>query len=385
MMTKEKKVGLFVVAGLIVLGLGIFLIGENRKFWQRKVTYTAVYSDVAGLRAGSPIAMGGVDVGTVARVKYSDDPSDPHVYVTLEVVRDQMGRIRKTVYEPDGKRVKYQGTIATVVNKGLLGDKMIGLSIASEKAPVLDPSEPMQTEEPLDIGTYVAKLDNVVAKADVVLQNLQEGTRAFSRPEFGEDVTESVGSLRDILDGIAHKDSTVHRLIFDPKEAERVDHILANLDQSTTELNGVLADTKDATAHLRQGPGIAHALLYDGEMSANAAGAMAEVHKDLEHIRTGNGLAHALIYGDADNQHLMTNINAMSDDLRVIVSDIRNGKGTLGALLVDPSIYEDLKSILGNVDRNSVLRSLVRYSIKNEEQKDPATLPKSKDATNGGK
>ena len=273
-MTKEKKVGLFVVAGLIVLGLGVFLIGENRKFWQRKVTYTAVYANVAGLRAGSPIAMGGVDVGTVARVKYAEDPSDPHVYVSLEVVRDQAPRIRKTIYEPDGKTIKYKGTVATVVNKGLLGDKMIDFSLADSHAPVLDPNDPMQTEEPLDIGTYVAKLDNVVAKADLVLENLQEGTKAFSKPEFTEDLTSSVSSLRDILDGIAHKDSTAHRLIFDPKEADRVDHILANVDTSTSQLNGILADTHDATTHLRQGPGIAHALLYDGELSGNAAGAM---------------------------------------------------------------------------------------------------------------
>jgi phospholipid/cholesterol/gamma-HCH transport system substrate-binding protein len=379
LVTKEKKVGLFVVAGLLVLGLGVFLIGQNRKFWQRKVTYTAVYSNVAGLRAGSPVAMGGVDVGTVSKVKYADDPKDPHVYVSLEVVRDQAPRIRQTVYGEDGKKVLYKGTIASVVNKGLLGDKMLDLSIADSRAPILDPDQPLQSEEPLDIGTYVAKLDDVVQKVDVVLQNLQEGTKPLSNPQFGEDLTGTVASLRDILDGVAHKDSTAHRLLFDPKEADRVDHILANLDSSTTQLNSILADTHDATTHLRQGPGIAHALLYDGEISTNAAGAMSEVHKDLEHIRTGNGLLHALVYGDTDSQHLMGNFDAMTDDLRAIVSDIRHGKGTLGALLVDPSIYEDLKTILGNVDRNSVLRSLVRYSIKTEEAKTPAPLPKAKD------
>ena len=38
----------------------------------------------------------------------------------------------------------------------------------------------------------------------------------------------------------------------------------------------------------------------------------------------------------------MTNVNAMSDDLRTIVSNMRQGKGTLGAPLVDPSVYDDL-------------------------------------------
>jgi phospholipid/cholesterol/gamma-HCH transport system substrate-binding protein len=58
----------------------------------------------------------------------------------------------------------------------------------------------------------------------------------------------------------------------------------------------------------------------------------------------------------------------MSVDLRQVVTDMRSGKGTLGALLVDPSVYEDLKLMLGNVDRNRTLRALVRYSIKADEK-----------------
>ena len=96
------------------------------------------------------------------------------------------------------------------------------------------------------------------------------------------------------------------------------------------------------------------------------------MHQDLEAIRKGNGIAHALIYGDDDTQHVMGNVNAMSDDLRAIVARIRQGKGTIGALLVDPTVYEDIKSAVGNVERNQVLRALVRYSIKADEQRPPA-------------
>ena len=63
----------------------------------------------------------------------------------------------------------------------------------------------------------------------------------------------------------------------------------------------------------------------------------------------------------------MGNVNGMSDDLRQIVANMKAGKGTIGALLVDPSIYEDIKSVVGNVERNQVLRALVRYSIKADE------------------
>lgn len=387
-MTKEKKVGLFVLLGLLILGVAVFLIGQNRKFWQRKTLYTASYADVAGLRPGSPVRMGGIDVGNVERVYYKDAADDTHVYVDISVVDNQTDRVRKKVMEPDGKTVKYKGTVAKVANKGLLGDKMVELSVADMRAPLLDPAEPLESEEPLDITSYLAKFDSISTKADAVLQNLQEGTRGFADPKFSEDLKGSVASLHDILDSLAHKDSAAHRLLYDPAEAARIDRILANLDNSTAQLDGILADTHDVTTHVKTGPGLAHALVYDGEISQNAAGTLAEVHQDLTQIRTGNGLAHVLLYGDTDQQHLMSNVNAMSDDLRTIVANLKAGKGTIGALLVDPSIYEDIKSIVGNVERNQVLRALVRYSIKQDEQqppvkvddpgKSPATAPSAK-------
>ncbi|MGO9833976.1 MAG: MCE family protein, partial [Polyangiaceae bacterium] len=58
-----------------------------------------------------------------------------------------------------------------------------------------------------------------------------------------------------------------------------------------------------------------------------------------------------------------------SDDLRVIVSGLRQGKGTIGALLVDPTVYEDLRAAIGNVERNEVLRALVRFSMKADEKR----------------
>ena len=78
-----------------------------------------------------------------------------------------------------------------------------------------------------------------------------------------------------------------------------------------------------------------------------------------------------MIYGDDSSQAMMSNLNQASADFRQVVSDMRAGKGTLGALLVDPSVYEDLKLMLGNVERNRALRALVRYSIKRDE-KSPA-------------
>jgi len=50
-----------------------------------------------------------------------------------------------------------------------------------------------------------------------------------------------------------------------------------------------------------------------------------------------------------------------------MMANLEKGRGTVGGLMVDPSVYEDLKVLLGNVERNKALRALVRYSIRRDE------------------
>jgi phospholipid/cholesterol/gamma-HCH transport system substrate-binding protein len=163
-------------------------------------------------------------------------------------------------------------------------------------------------------------------------------------------------------------------MIYDPEEARKVDRILANLEATTANLAHVSADARDVSNRVKTGPGLAHTIVYDDQLAQGTAGAMVEVHNTLKAVRTGNGLAHSVVYGDDQTQRLMGNMNAVSEDLREIVANVKAGRGTVGALLVDPTVYEDIKSLVGNVERNQVLRALVRYSIKQNEDKPHAEV-----------
>jgi phospholipid/cholesterol/gamma-HCH transport system substrate-binding protein len=349
-MSRSIKVGVFVLVGLVLAGITTFMIGDTERLWDRKVLFRAAFSDVAGLKAGSPIRMGGVDVGRVAGVSHAGDVNDRRIYVELNISRSESPRVRAD-------------TKAQILNKGLLGDKMVDLS-TDGKGPALDPGGMLPTIEPLD---FTSTLGTLASKADHAMTNVDETTDMLNDPKLHDDIKASVEDLRLVLDGVARKDSAAHRLLMDPTEGAKLDRVLSNLEASSQKLDAVLSGARDVTDQVKNGNGLAHSLVYDGEISKNAAGAVSEVHKDLEAIRTGNGLAHSLVYGDDNTQHVMGNVNAMSDDMRAIVHDVRQGKGTVGALLVDPSVYEDIRSLVGNVERNEVLRALVRYSIKADE------------------
>jgi phospholipid/cholesterol/gamma-HCH transport system substrate-binding protein len=355
-MSRELKVGIFVLVGLLLTTLGVFVIGGEEHFWQSKVTYGASFHDVAGLKPGSPVQLGGVDVGTVSSVKHSHDASDTRIHVKLSIVRTEAVRLR-------------EGTVATIENKGLLGDKMLTLTVPDPAAPELPANGELKSEEPLDLSKYVEKIDRISETAQKVLNNIEAASRPFADARFSEDAKGVVSSLNQILTGVVKSDSAAHRLLLDPHEGERVDRLLADLDVASAQFSGAMADVHEVTTQVKTGPGLAHAVVYDGEVSKSAAGALSELHEDLRAIRQGNGLARAIIYGDDGGQHVMKNLDAMSDDLRQIVARVREGKGTLGGLLVDPSVYEDIKSAVGNVERNEVLRALVRYSLKADEER----------------
>ena len=59
----------------------------------------------------------------------------------------------------------------------------------------------------------------------------------------------------------------------------------------------------------------------------------------------------------------MANFNEISEMLR-------GGEGTLGALIIDPSIYDNLKGILGEAERSKFVRAAVRYLVDQEKEQD---------------
>src|SRR5580658_1100260 len=352
-MSRELKVGIFVVFGVALVVLTVVIIGSTRRLWEPKLDYRAAFDDVAGLRPGAPVRMGGFDIGSVTEVGHDRNANDSHIYVKMVIVKTEAGRI-------------HADSVAHIVGKGLLGDKMLEVTEGSAHAPALPERSLIPSEDSSDMFSAANKVAEATQKA---VENIEPLALALGDPKFANDIKGTMADVHSLLDALVHSDSTVHRLIYDTKEAEQVDALLASMTRTTNRIDAVLADVEDMTSHVKQGPGIAHALLYDGDISKNASGSIAEIHEDLKAVREGNGLAHALLYGDSSSQHVMSNLNTMSDDLRVIVGNMKEGKGTLGALLVDPTVYEDIKGVVGNVERNEVLRALVRYSIRADEKK----------------
>lgn len=353
---RDLKVGLFVLAGLILVGVVIFMIGDERRLFSSSVSFKARFHDVQGLKSGAPIRMGGIDIGHVDGVAYSKDHSDPTISVGLDIVKTEAGRIKVD-------------STARITTKGLLGDKMVEITMGKspDSAP---PGAEIKAEEPQDMMGRVAGMAD---DAEAAMKGVKRVTESLADDKLQDDLHEGVAALNAVLGSIAHGDGYPHLLLTDKAEAERISRTIANLERASGELTTTLAEVRDGVERVKRGPGFAHDLLYGPgpQKEVEAVGAAAsEVAATLKGVREGDGLAHDVLYGGkGDGSATIANVAALTGDLRAIVRDVRAGKGTLGALLVDPSVYEDMKSVLGNVQRNDVLRALVRYSIRQDEKK----------------
>jgi phospholipid/cholesterol/gamma-HCH transport system substrate-binding protein len=354
--SRDLKVGLFVLAGLFCSALVIFLIGDERRLFSSSVEFRTHFVDVQGLKPGAPVRMGGIDIGHVSAVGYGKDPGDTTIYVTLDVVESEAARIKTDC-------------IAKIATKGLLGDKMIEVS-KGEKPDSIPPGGQIPGEEPSDM---LGKVNGMAEKADSTLSNIQKVSQSFADEKLHKDLHETVASMNTILKQVTDGEGYPRRFLADRDEAERISRTVQSLDRVSAELAVTLRDVRDVVARVKEGPGFAHDVVYgDGPQKqiAQFGAAADEVATTLRGVRESDSLAHDIVYGGkGDGAEALANVTAITGDMRAIVRDMKAGKGTIGALLVDPSIYEDMKSVLGNVQRNDVLRALVRYSIKQDEKK----------------
>jgi phospholipid/cholesterol/gamma-HCH transport system substrate-binding protein len=88
---------------------------------------------------------------------------------------------------------------------------------------------------------------------------------------------------------------------------------------------------------------------------------LADLTQNLKDPKSGLG---ALIYGGPND-----NLTPALKSLREILAKVDRGEGTLGALINDPSLHEDMRLLLGGAKRSQMVRFLIRQAIASGEKK----------------
>lgn len=359
----ELRVGIFVVAALVIGAFLAFVIGSRRNFFDPKTEYHAFFDSVDGLQEGNPVQIAGVGVGAVRSVEFAEDGRvEVHFWVVSSAAELIRGNPAENPPEEDEDRP--QPSRISIGAKGLLGDKLLSITVGR--------GDQWPSEQPLFVaagGDLMAMAEGVADEVRGTAVNLRQMTAPYAEEQFGDDVQQTVHNIRTITDLIANGEGTIPRLLRDEELADDTQATLRNIRVVTAEFARTARSARLILDEVREGDGTAHALVYgtDGRDALASIGqASGELATLLRDVRTGDGTMHDLLYGDAGDE-LIANLTQVSEDVAAITGDVRAGRGTLGGLLVDPSIYEDVKRLVGDLERNDVLRALVRYSIRRDE------------------
>ncbi len=103
-----------------------------------------------------------------------------------------------------------------------------------------------------------------------------------------------------------------------------------------------------------------------GKLAENGEQIVTSLNKVATALAEGHGLLHALVY-DPKGERMLADLAQSAADLRETTGKLAQGEGTLGALLNDATLYEDLSNLLRGTERSWILRTLIRSGVRQGE------------------
>jgi phospholipid/cholesterol/gamma-HCH transport system substrate-binding protein len=361
---QNLRVGLFLTAGLLLFVIAVFAIGEKGGLFEAKTKIAVFFDDISGLVEGAPVRLAGLDVGTVSKIEFPQALDRREARVTLSIKSKYMRRIRRD-------------SVAMIDSKGLLGDKIINITLGNAKQAEVLAGGVLSSRKAPSIEHLASSVDDAVSSIARVTKSADTAIQQLTTEQMRGDIGRIATSTANILQEVEQGSGFAHRAIYDPKYGQEVEDILLAARATVTRLQSALERVDRTVAAVEHGDGLAHEIIY-GQQGTAAIGdlrdAAAELTSIVHQIRDGNGLLHGLIF-EPKNARALSELSQAATHLNHIMSDIEKGRGTIGGLMVDPSVYEDLKTVLGNVERNVLLKALIRFTIKEGNIRRPATLP----------
>src|SRR5216684_646536 len=156
-MSREFRLGLFIVGTLLILAAGVFLIGNKEMLFSSTYRLKAQFQNVAGLNNAAEVRVGGIHEGTVKRIDLPQRP-DGKVTVIMDLEKATRDVIKKD-------------SVASIKAEGLIGDKYVEISFGSTDGQAIKNGDTISSEPPRDISDLIAKTDQILDSAKDAMQN----------------------------------------------------------------------------------------------------------------------------------------------------------------------------------------------------------------------
>lgn len=369
------RVGVFVLVALAVfLGL-VYALGARARLFEARYTIHADFTEVGGLVEGATVRLAGVQIGRVTGVHLPGEPGGK-VRVDLTIARRYSDRIRKN-------------SIARIETQGLLGDKIVEITVGHATAPTVAPGEVLAARDPADFGRVIAAGAETATNVGALAAALRETAEKVNQSKLIEDAATTVNKLGRVVDQVEHGRGWAHALVYEePLALRRLNELIATTQTLVERVEkgqgaaGVLVSPESTASAKRfvaamdrisgmveqpeREPGLLPGLLFDPKYRSVLEDLRTVAHNLREvsdRLAGGRGTLGSLVADSGDEGELkltLQDLRAAVANLKAISQKINEGEGTVGALIADPAIYERLVTILDGAQRSFLLRSMIR-------------------------
>lgn len=335
--TLNLKVGLFVITSVVIFFIFVFVLGGEQNFLKKTYKIQTSFTNVAGLAEGAAVRLSGLKIGSVKEIQFPEEPDKDFIVVVMEVREEGIKRIG-----PDA--------VATIRTEGLLGDKYIEILRGSKEPP-------KEIPETLQISSYTPpEFQKLIGQSEELIDNiidisksLDKIVKAFGKEENIENISRTIASIRRSVEAIESRPGLLHTLVYGrrDKSGKDLENTLDKLDETLTTLNGLLKDIKNEE-------GVLTALIYDERLKEKLDSALTNIDEVTSEINSDDGI--------------LPQLKETVSNFREISERLEGGEGTLGALINDPTVYDNLKGVLGEAERSRFVRAAVQYLIENQRK-----------------
>jgi phospholipid/cholesterol/gamma-HCH transport system substrate-binding protein len=278
----EMKVGVLAAVALVGLILGFNFLKGSSLFQHSKKLY-ALFQNVDGMDVSNAVQINGLTIGNISAISETDADLSRGILVTIS--------LKKEVHIP-------KNSVATL-NPGLLLSPTVNIA-KGDATDYLQNGDTIQTKQKPNILSQVQQnIDPIIGKLNGTLTSL-------------DSLIEVIGSM------------------FDPRTKNNFSAIIANMAGSTAELQKLL---NNQTGYLAQ------SLKNLNEFTGNLDKNNDHITHTLDNLdRTTASLASAKI------PETVQNLNGTVSDLRAAINRINSPNGSLGLLINDKRLYQNMES-----------------------------------------
>ncbi|MSP91928.1 MAG: MCE family protein [Myxococcales bacterium] len=341
----EVKVGALVLLCTALLVAFIIVLGDMGGGGGFPVF--ADFPTASDIKPGAPVKIAGVTAGRVIGIEYWGGRKDPKSgqRVTVRILLD---------VDPGKGQTLHDDAQFFISTQGILGEKYIEVDPGNYERPALKPGAVVHGVPPLRLEVLGQQLSKVAGAVSRLLES-NEKTIGEILLHADEAVLTGKKTLEDadklIVD---NRDTVADTLAKLQLAADRAEKLAAALQ-------GAVGDGKAIRRT------IAHAEAVAAEVDANTGPLL----KDVRAVaRNAKGLSERLrdeptvevLLGNKGHAKVLAMVDKIGgavdkaegavDDVKAVTKNARDGRGTVGGLLMDNELFMDLKLLLKDLKRH---------------------------------